>query len=336
MDLTRIRCPNCQCQELEKHTTYTTKNYGDRIIYKCKQCKRYFSQTKNTFMEGLSKPISLVVHVINARTEGLGLNAACQTFSLARNTILKWERRFADIKPTLMLYTLVHEFLEVTIEGDEIYTKIKRNVPADESRGWTIILMERASRFILELRCGRKERRLFRRAIRTLCKLIKRAKDLSLLTDGERRYGNLLFEMCQELIRNGKRGRPRRTLPKGVKVRIKNKGSQAHKRGPKRPKYQAPWPEHPETVQDIADEEIHANHVEGFNSSLRRRNAAYRRKTNTYAKVVDGLQRTLDVCWIVHNFVRVHFTTRKVPAVALGILEKGLSLDEIFMIQKVA
>jgi len=29
------------------------------------------------------------------------------------------------------------------------------------------------------------------------------------------------------------------------------------------------------------------------------------------------LQRVLDIFWIVHNFVRSHFTTRKVPAVAL-------------------
>ena len=50
-----------------------------------------------------------------------------------------------------------------------------------------------------------------------------------------------------EALRIGKRGRPKKTLPKGVKVRIKNKGSQRHKRGPKRPKYQAPYPEHPDT-----------------------------------------------------------------------------------------
>src|SRR5262245_44108792 len=31
--------------------------------------------------------------------------------------------------------------------------------------------------------------------------------------------GNLLFELCSEALRTGKRGRPRKTLPKGVKVR---------------------------------------------------------------------------------------------------------------------
>ncbi len=43
------------------------------------------------------------------------------------------------------------------------------------------------------------------------------------------------------------------------------------------------------------------------------------------AKSKKGLQRTLDAYWVVHNFMRSHFTTNKVPAVALGILDKALS-----------
>jgi hypothetical protein len=52
-----------------------------------------------------------------------------------------------------------------------------------------------------------------------------------------------------------------------------------------------------------------------------------------YAKATTGLQRLLRVYWVVHNFLRVHFTTREVPAVALGILERRLSVHEIFQIQ---
>ena len=47
-----------------------------------------------------------------------------------------------------------------------------------------------------------------------------------------------------------------------------------------------------------------------------------------YAKKTGRLQERLDVYWIVHNFVRVHFTTRQVPAVALGILDHGFALHE--------
>src|SRR6266567_4335604 len=55
--------------------------------------------------------------------------------------------------------------LEVVIEGDEAYTKVQKNVPPDQSRGWTILLMDRASRFIWALDCGKKDRRLFTKAM---------------------------------------------------------------------------------------------------------------------------------------------------------------------------
>jgi hypothetical protein len=252
---------------------------------------------------------------------------------VGKNSIRRWLKRLADLKETLLLYALCHQFLEQQVEGDELYTRVHHNKPPAESEGWTIVFMNRATRFIWELRCGERERELFEAAIQLLSQVIEQTGDLTLLTDGERRYGNLLFETCQEVLRTGKPGRPKKTLPKGVKVRVKNKGSQAHKRGRKRPKYQAPWNEHPDTEQNVADSDIHANHSEGFNSSLRRKVSCYRRKTNTYAKERSALQTRLDVYWILHNFVRPHFTTRQVPAVALGILETELSLSDIFRTQ---
>src|SRR5213596_2761701 len=237
MELLRLKCPVCHSSDMKYHSVYTTKNHGGRVIYKCEHCPVYFSETKNTLMEGLTTPVSVIWQVLKARTEGLGLNAAARTFEKAKNTILAWERKCIDLHQVLFLYALVHEFLELVIEGDEAYTKVQ------------------------------------------------------------------------------------------------NKGSQAHKKGRKRPKYQSPWREHPATARTIAETDIHANHAEAFWSALRRKCATFRRKTNTYAKATKGLQRLLRVYWVMHNFLRVHFTIREVPAVALGILERRLSVHEIFQIQ---
>ncbi len=266
----------------------------------------------------------------------MSINAACRTFGTTKKSINRWLERLGGLKEVLLLYALCHQFLQQIIEGDELYTKVDKNKPPDESEGWTIVLMERASRFIWELSCGEKETELFKNAIETLAQVIERTEDLSLVTDGERRYGNLLFEICWEVVRMGQVGRPPTTLKKGIKVRIKNKGSQKNKKGRKRPKYQAPHKEHPETEQNLDDKDVHANHLEGFNSALRRLISCYRRKTNTYAKEQKSLQKRLDAYWVLHNFVRVHFTTKQVPAVALGILEKGLSLAQLFRIQKIS
>ncbi|MCA1553721.1 MAG: hypothetical protein LC737_05020 [Chloroflexi bacterium] len=214
----------------------------------------------------------------------MSINAVCRTFHVSKNTLSDWQARLGPVRETLLLYALCHQFVQQVIEGDELYTKVKQNVAPAESSGWTVVLMDRASRFIWELSCGERERSLFERAMQTLAQVIAQTDDLTLLTDGERRYGLLLFEICRTVLRTGQRGRPRQTLPKGVRVRLKNKGAQAQRRGPKRPTYEAPHAEHPETEDGIAQHEIHANHLEGFNASLRRRMASYRRKTNTYAK----------------------------------------------------
>src|SRR5712664_939348 len=333
MELLRRKCPVCHSADIRYHSPYTTKNHGGRVIYKCNTCPAYISETKNTFLEGLKTPVSVIWHVIKARTEGMGFNAAARTFEKAKNTILAWERKFLDLHQVLFLYALVHEFLALVIEGDEAYTKVQKNVPPDQSSGWTILLLDRASRFIWEIECGKKDRKLFHKAIKSLDKIARQTHDLRIFTDGERRYGNLLFEICHELVNNGKPGRPKKTFKRGVHVRVKNKGSQVHKKGRKRPKYQSPWKEHPETARIIAETDINANHAEAFWSALRRKCATFRRKTNRYAKATTGLQRLLRVYWVVHNFLRVHCTTREVPAVALGLLERQLSVQEIFQIQ---
>lgn len=304
-----------------------------RQLYICNDCNFSFSETRNTVIEGLRTPVSRIILIITALSEGLGVNAATRLFSVGKNSIYRWQERLSYLQQTLLLYSLCHRFLQLNIEGDELYTKINKNVPASESEGWTIVLMDRASRFIWHLECGKKEKRLFKRAMRILLKIIRKTDDLTLLTDGERRYGNILFEICYELLRTGKKGRPRKTLKQGVKVRVKNKGSQSNKPGRKREKYQAPQSEHPETAQDIKNSDIHANHVEAFNAALRRTCAAFRRKTNTYAKKRKRLQERLNVIWIMRNFVHIHYTTKEVPAVALGIVESGITLEELFKIE---
>ena len=99
------------------------------------------------------------------------------------------------------MFALTHQFLQQLIEGDELYTRVNKNVAPDESQGWTIVLMDWATRFLWEMQCGRKERKLFKQAMDLLCEVIQQTSDLTLLTDGERRYGSLLFEICSEVLR---------------------------------------------------------------------------------------------------------------------------------------
>ncbi len=326
-------CPLCHSENVKCSHVYQTQNNGKRTIYACQDCGAYFSETYGTPIAGLATPLSEIITVLKARMEGIGLNAATRTFGFAKNTILNWERRLSELQETLFLYALVHQFLQLIIEGDELYTKVNRNQEPSESEGWTIVLLERASRFIWTLECGRKERLLFLEAVGTLAELFDQCEDLALFTDGERRYSQLVFDICHEFFHRGKRGRPTKVLPKGFVVRLKNKSSKRRDSEGKLKKVETPKPEHPDTRFSPEESEVHANHLEAFNSSLRRYLSAFRRRTNTYAKSRFDLQRILDIFWMVHNFVRPHFTLRTVPAVAIGILKKGLTWEDLLQLR---
>src|SRR5712692_8409812 len=84
MELLRLKCPACHSSDIQYHSPYTTKNHGGRVIYKCENCPAYFSETKNTLLEGVKTPVSVMWQVIKARTDGLGLNAATRTFDKAK------------------------------------------------------------------------------------------------------------------------------------------------------------------------------------------------------------------------------------------------------------
>jgi transposase-like protein len=210
MSLTQRHCPECNSENFKRHCRYKVKRGEVRTLFVCQDCSNYFSETKNTPLERLNTPVSRISLVMEAINDGMGLNAACRTFHVGKNTIKRWISRLGDLKESLLLYTLCHQFIQLQIEGDELYTKVSENKPAHLSEGWTIVLLDRASRFIWEMQCGERNADLFKQAIITLTQVIEQTDDLSLFTDGERRYGNLLFEICQEIIRTGQVGRPKK------------------------------------------------------------------------------------------------------------------------------
>jgi len=193
--LNTLRCPHCLSEHIEDYSLYETKNNGTRKLYQCIECQQVFSETKGTFLEGLKKPMSLIINVLKSRSEGMGFNAVCRVFEISKNTLLDWERRFAGLQGPLLIYALLHTFFTQLIEGDELYTKVEKNRPQEESEGWTVVLMDRASRFIWSLKCGKKDRDLFLSAIQTVMDIIARTGDVTLITDGERRYIAVLFRL---------------------------------------------------------------------------------------------------------------------------------------------
>jgi transposase-like protein len=216
-------CPDCRSKDFRFRQTYETKQNGTRILFMCRGCKKSFSETSHTPAARVTTGLGKVAQVLRARSEGLGFNACTRTFGIAKDTLRSWEQKFAGLKQVLYLYALCHDFLSQIIEGDEIYTRVHHNTQASDSQGWTVVLMERASRFVWHMECGYRDKRLFKRAIKTMADVAKRTKQTTLITDGEKRYGTTLFEVCSEVLRTSQRGRPKKPYPRAYALLVRTK-----------------------------------------------------------------------------------------------------------------
>lgn len=174
---------------------------------------------------------------------------------------------------------------------------------------------------------GKKEDQLFEIATCKAWQWAKASQSIRWFTDGERRYSQRLWLVASVYLKSREYSPEyghRKVWREGLEVALNIKGSQGNKL--------VMWvkPEHPYTAISPRTS-VHANHNEAHNSSMRRRCSAYRRRTNTYAKDVFGLQRTLSVQRLVHNWVRPHWGLGKktTPAMALGLYHRPVKMEEL-------
>jgi len=109
--------PACGSRDTTSHGHYETVHNGTRSLRACTSCGAVFSETTGTPMQGIKTPISKVAAALRLRGEGMGLRATARILDAHKNTIAEWERRFAGMKVTLMLYGLCQAFILLTFEG---------------------------------------------------------------------------------------------------------------------------------------------------------------------------------------------------------------------------
>jgi transposase-like protein len=98
MTLTHMRCTDCGCMDVKARRTYTIKHGEQRTIYACDACGGTFSSTSNTPIAHLKTPISVIVQVLAALTEGVGINAATRLYGVSKNSIYRWQERLSGLK----------------------------------------------------------------------------------------------------------------------------------------------------------------------------------------------------------------------------------------------
>jgi len=127
MRLSRLMdCPYCNHRAI-KNGTDRLKDGKSRQTYYCRSCNKRFNERTATPMARLRTSTTTVAMALKIRTEGTGVRATGRILALSHSTVLRWENRVADkVKdwsPPAPVDT------EVTLEGDELYTRVGENLP---------------------------------------------------------------------------------------------------------------------------------------------------------------------------------------------------------------
>lgn len=201
-----------------------------------------------------------------------------------------------------------------------------RTFPPSQSEGWAINFIERQSRYWITAKVGKKDERLFEQGNNAAWQWVKPCQFVRWFTDGEKRYAKLLWPKASVYLKHQEYSKVfghHKVWREGLEVAMKVKSSQGRQR--------IEWvkSEHPYTAISPKSE-VHANHNEAHNSAIRRRGSAYRRRQNLYAKTKQGLQRSVTVQKLIHNWVRPHWSLAKgtTPAMAMGFYHRPVKMEE--------
>jgi transposase-like protein len=121
-----MKCPKCQSEQVARNGKTRLKVGSQIQKYLCGGCGKQFNERTGTVMARLRTPVELVTIAMNVRTEGMGLRAAGRSLGKSHSTIIEWERKLANKLSEWSPAAPIEA--EITIEGDEVYTRVGENL----------------------------------------------------------------------------------------------------------------------------------------------------------------------------------------------------------------
>jgi transposase-like protein/IS1 family transposase len=130
MDPSKQFCPNLACSARGKRGEGTISVHDkQRRRYRCKVCKKTFSERRGTLFEGLRKPSELITIVVILLAYGCPVQAIVQAFGLDERTVADWRDRAG--KHCQQIHEAIVEQGQldlVHVQADEIRVKGRKMV----------------------------------------------------------------------------------------------------------------------------------------------------------------------------------------------------------------
>lgn len=264
------------------------------------------------------------VQILNALSEGVGINAASRITGKSKNTILKL---LADAGEACALYQdrVMRNLTIKKVQVDEIWSFVgmkQKNVPDDDENGngdcYTFTAIDPETKLMPCWLVGVRNQSCTDEFMIDLAGRL--ANRIQLTTDGFPAYPNAVEAAFRGHVDYG-------VLNKAYS----NDGSTA-----KEAKRRYSPSEFLKATKNIANgkpdlKHISTSHAERANLSMRMGMRRFTRLTNAFSKKLENHMHAVSFYFMVYNFVKIHQSIKTTPAMEAGVTDFLWSMEDIVL-----
>jgi len=293
----------------------------------CLQGQGYFLETHGTPLHDKRVPAELMVRVVAALAEGLGIRAVARVFEVDPNTVLQWLVEAADHLRAFS-HALLQDVQVCQVQLDELFA-ILSAVKAGElgedeaierlshASHWVWVAIDPVSKLLLSIDVGERTLAMAQHLVHQVGQVLAPGCLPLFLTDGLKEYATALLTHFGHWVQPQRRQAPGPVpkprwmpLPGLLYAQVVK---QYRRRRLVRVSHRVVFGTPAAVKQVLAVQGWHINtaFIERLNLTLRQHVAAIGRRVITLCKREEGLRQQLALYQTYHNFCLAHASLRQ-------------------------
>ena len=308
-----MTCHNCRtdCRKFGKR--------GNRQRYQCTQCRKVFTDARDTTLDGMYLPVEKAEMVLKLLLEGNSVSSTERLTDVHHTTILKL-LVLAGEKCERVMAEKIRNVSVKDVECDELWAFIQKKEKRVRSTDdpnfgdcYTFVAIERHSKLVLNIAMGKRNQATTDQFIEGLPHATSRQR-FQITTDGFAPYRSAISNTLED----------RCDFAQLIKVYRASQEGEA--------RYSPAEVQSVEVISIMGQpdpERICTSIVERQNLSIRMGTRRFTRLTNAFSKKWENHWAAV-ACWFAfYNFCRIHKSLRVTPAMAAGIADHVWSVREL-------
>jgi IS1 family transposase/transposase-like protein len=335
--------------------------------WQCVVCGTYFLETHGTLLHGKGAPTELLVYVVTALAEGLGIRGVARVFAVDPNTVMAWLVEAADQFQALSQYFL-RDVQISQVQLDELFVRVStvktgqvRDAEAiqrlEGSPHWVWGAIDPVTKLLLTIDVGDRTLAMVQRVVHQVVQALAPGCRPLFITDGFKEYTTALLthfgHWVQPSRRQAKGPAPKPRWMPLPQLRYAQVVKTYRRRRLVRVRHRVIFGTLAGITQVLAPQgwQINTAFIERLNLTIRHHVSALGRRVMTLCKSEGGLRQQLSLYHIYYNFCLPHASIRLrlpqplstngtgsaktwrpcTPAMAAGLTDHVWSLREVLM-----